>query len=458
MSGNNGTARKIADIVLPPMAWATSRTLGLLAWCFSERKDIALRNLALSFPERSEEWRRRTAFKSIIRMMEMFLVPLVNPLLSDDELSRRHIISPETAEKIHALCQKGKTIFQPPHCAMSEAGVFIPHIIPDMNISTMYRALDWKPAERYVRWARSRWGVGLISRKDGLLEVRRRIGEGENLLILFDQSAGKAGALILSFGRICSATDLPGTLASRFNSSVALIIAKRTGFMRSTIEAHEVENDGSAADITARTSIMFEKLLSEDDELCADWMWSHRRWKCLMSGEGRCLNLRNKKNYVDYSLRVMGLEEQPRRLPYVLRVPEARSKAELLAARMPALRERRKDVRWIAICPEEHKDLFIEGNNCERVIAFAKGGLNAALKDAAKEWTEVYLSFEADSPVHREARLCNALYSTGFSSKAANGRKHKRCTVHGIPESAEEATFDKALDDFFRHCGYEMNE
>jgi lauroyl/myristoyl acyltransferase len=56
----------------------------------------------------------------------------------------------------------------------------------------VYRPLDFGPAERFVRWSRSRCGMEMVSRKESLLTLRRKLTSGMNIMILFDQNAGKA--------------------------------------------------------------------------------------------------------------------------------------------------------------------------------------------------------------------------------------------------------------------------
>jgi lauroyl/myristoyl acyltransferase len=454
-SRNTGLIQRITDKALPPLAWLFCRTLGLLTYLLTKRREIATRNIALAFPERSARWQRKIAFRSVLRMFELFTIPLVNPWLSEKEQRKRYVVDADEVRKLRELDQSGGSVLQPPHCAMTESLAMVPMLVPGFHVSTMYRPLDFGPAERYVLWARSRWGSSMISRKSNPLEIKHRLSAGDNIVILFDQNAGRIGSLILSFGRICSATDLPGLLASHVHARTCLVLAKRSGFLRAQIRTYEIEHDGTTADITVRTTLVLEELLRKDEELCADWMWAHRRWKSTLCGASHSLTNRHKKNYLANSLKAMGLTELPRRQPYCLRMPDQRAKAELVAAWLPALREQRKDVRWIVVAPEASADLFREGENCERLVRFKPGGLKAALKSAASEWTEMFMSFEPNACSRREARLCRAEWSAGISTLGRKGGGEH--LLLDAPLAGDTEKFAEALKDYFRMCGMEIS-
>jgi len=449
----NSFPRRVADIVLPPLAWLLCQTLGILTWVLSSRRQIATRNLALAFPERSPRWHRRIAFLSVLRMFELFIIPLVNPWLSEKELRRRFTVSPDVMQKLLLLSKNGGVVFQPPHFATTEALAMAPMLVEGLHVSTMYRPLDFGPADRYVLRARSRWGSSMVSRRENPLEIKHRLSAGDNVVILFDQNAGRIGSLILSFERICCATDLPGLLASRAHATCCLIVGRRNGFLRAGLEVFDIPHDGTCADITARTTLVLEELLRKDDELCADWLWAHRRWKSVLSGASNSLKNNHKKNYLQNSLHAMGLSELPRRQPYCVRVPDGRAESELLAAWMPALRERRKDVRWIVVAPAACADLFVEGENCERLVSFTPGGLKKALKSVAGEWTEMYMSFEPDSDTRGEASLCRAEWSAGISTKGRKGKREH--LLLDARQTGDAKTFAETLKDYFRMCGME---
>lgn len=448
----NGFLRRMADVIVPPLAWVLVNVTGTLTWLFSERRDIATRNLAHAFPDRPEEWHRRIARRSVVGMMEMFFIPLVYAFLSDNELKRRLVVDDTTKDKLRGLFEKGKLVIQAPHSTLTEALPVIPMIIPGAKIATVYRPLDFGPAERFVRWSRSRCGMEMVSRKESLLTLRRKLSSGMNIMILFDQNAGKAGSLILSFGRTCSATELPGVMASRKSGGATCIVsARRTGFMRGEVFVADIPCDGSVEDITVRTTLVLEEIMRTDEDYCASWMWAHRRWKNMLAEPGRCLRGGLRKDMRAWSLKAMGLECVPRSQPYCVRVPSDPDGARAFARILSLWRERRPDVRWVLLVPESSLVLFREGDNCERRVALASP--EASLSAVRGEWPEFFFSLEPDADSRREAVLCRAQYSVGITTRGRKGCKmHTVFEAQGVPKG--EADWEEMLRALADQCGF----
>ncbi len=447
-------AERLLARILPPLAWLLCRTLGLATWFFTNRRNTAIRNLALAFPEKDAAWHRKMAFASVLGMFEMFTIPLVLPHIGNAAVRRRFSLAPGAADRFRAATKDHPTIFATPHCAMMEALAVLPALDKDVtHVTTVYRPLDFRPADRLVLRARQHWGMKLISRRDGLLGLRKELAAGQSVGILFDQNALTAGALILSFGRVCSATDLPGILASKLHLSCNLVHPIRTGFLRARIDVIPIESDGSAADITARTSLCLEKILRENEDACADWMWAHRRWNSFHARSGAAsLNLEAHRSYLAESLKAMGLAELPRRQPFCLRLPSDPALASIAAQWMPALRAARPDVRWIVVAPGLAATHFREGENCDRLVTTRRGHVESALRSIRTEYPQIYFSLEPDSDLKAESAACHAEYKAGISTQTAC-RKTRRVVFITPPERLAKDEFGKLLADFFAFCG-----
>jgi heptosyltransferase II len=447
-------AQGAAGLLLPPAVRLFCGALGLGTWFFTERREDSIRNLTHAFPEKSAGWQRKTAFKSVVRMFEMFAMPVVLPWLGEKELRKRFRLAPGSEATFKALSNGSVSVVVAPHCASMEAMAVLPLICPGARFTTIYRALDFPPAEKYVLWARTRWGMKFLSRQEGLLGIRRAMSQGDSVGILFDQNALNSGALILSFGRICSATDLPGILASKLHLKTYLIYAKRTGFLSADFDIVEIENDGTDADVTVRTTLVLENIMKADEDICADWMWAHRRWKSPISTVKSSLSLAHKKNFLSSSLKVMGLARLPRRQPYCLRLPGDPELAKAIISWLPKIREARPDVRWIVAAPVAVADLLKEGINCDRVISFEKECADKAMRDAGAEWPEIYLDLDASSDSRRDGKLCRAFRSMGLTTDKNRKKRgyHKVMYVEGNRLTPEG--FDGILSEFLAKCGY----
>jgi lauroyl/myristoyl acyltransferase len=448
----NGLHRRLADALLPPIAWFFCRMVGLLAWVLTSRRKDTIRNVALAFPEKDARWHRRIAFKSVLRMFEMFVVPVVVPFLSEGNLRRRFHFTQQALAILDRVKQEGPAIMQTPHCASSETMAIAPMLYPGIQFTSIYRPLDLHLVDKLVIKARTLWGMKLISRKEGLLGINHSIAKGECVCILFDQNTLTSGALILSFNRVCMATDLPGILASRLKKPTYLVHAKRTGFLRAAFDIASIQTDGSAAEITATSSLMLEKALRGDDELCADWMWAHRRWKNHFCRVNQFLSLAHKKDYLDVSLRLSGLSALPRRQPCILRAPNDPALAEKVAGWMPKLREARPDIRWIVLAEENAARFFCEGENCERLVTFKFDSFRQALQSLRNEYAEIYLPLEPGTDAEKERLTSGSQRALGIIPAR---RKNKGGTVYfeATAERFQPSAFDELLRDVFGFCG-----
>src|SRR5205823_1520230 len=134
-------------------------------------------------------------------------------------------------------------------------------------------------ADALVKSSRARYGMRLLSRKDGFAEALKILRRRGIVGILFDQNAGMQGALTTLFGRVCSTTELPGLMAEKFAATVYGIYPRRLGFWRVEIGLDRVAHDGTSASVTFGLNRWLEELLRREDNLCASWLWAHDRWR-----------------------------------------------------------------------------------------------------------------------------------------------------------------------------------
>ena len=442
---------QLGDIALPAVGWGLCRVLGLAAWHLTSRRAATLRNLHLAFPEKPPGWHEAIARQSVDRMFEMFLIPLLAPWLSERALDRRFTIRPETRRTLEG--GKAGPVLIVPHSTMTETLVLLPHVAPRIPpITALYRPLDWQPANRYVLWARGRWGLRLHSRKEGLIEARNALRRNESLGVLFDQNAQSAGSLVLFFGRVCSATDLPGMLAAKTGKAVHLLYPRRTGFMRCEMTLLPFEAGTTPGTITARSAKRLEDEMRRKDAICADWLWAHQRWK-LRDGFDSKLNLDQKKSYLDESLRLEGSSELPRRTPFCVRLPGEDDMARHIIHFLPRLRQARPDVFWIVVAPASICHELREGFHYDRLEPFiGPPRLPHVLTGLRELWVDTHFCLYPDADVARERKLSNARKVFGISS---TGQRDKRgIALWKAPaDLLEPEYYEKLAAAFFEACG-----
>ena len=264
-----------------PEVFARSNALlfGELLWLI--RGKVIRRNLSRAFPDRDLAWVRRIGRTSCRRTAEMALFSIVSPMLSEAELRDRIEVDASVTSPEHGLPPKGTgTVLFVPHFALMEIMTVTTLIRPELakrEWLVIYRPLDQPAAERWVRESRERFGMKLVSRRDGFGRLMQAVRNGNVAAVLFDQTI-QSGSLWSFMGQPCSVTELPGIIAQRFKSAARIYWAERTGFWRCRLRMEALQAADSIG-LTIESNAWLERQLRSGDEACANWLWAHDRWK-----------------------------------------------------------------------------------------------------------------------------------------------------------------------------------
>lgn len=326
--------------ILQPLSWAVGSLFFMLA---RRRRRILLGNLSHAFPDWSHGKLCRFARRNSARLIELGLFSLASPFLSQARLRRYFSLSP--------ACRAGLENAGPPrlllipHGTLTEAMVFLPHLLGDaknpMEFGVLYRPFANDAVEDYIKRSRGRFGVRLLSRKTGLFAAIKLLQHGRCVGLLFDQNAGRAGTLSLLADRIASTTTLPDLLRRRIdNVDVLMAYPQRTGFWRATIllERLELRRDGL---IHSMNGWLADKLRL-DAAFRADWLWCHNRWKLPPED---LLHLENRKSALAEALKFHSLSEPPRNFRVLCALPGSFQDFDRLAAAFQTIRKARPDAR-----------------------------------------------------------------------------------------------------------------
>lgn len=314
--------------------------VGWLIYAFPfGRIDVAHSNIAHAFPDMTRAERRKIAYQSCRRMVEMALFVLASPYLSAENLRSRIVIDGFVLDELKKLgSNPHPTVLMIPHFAMMETITMFPVLVSDKIPPTgvFYRPFDNKGLEDWVKSSRQRFGIELLSRKKGLLAAVKFLRENGIVAVLFDQKT-YTGERTFLLDRVCTTSDLAGILAEKGGARCAAFWATRTGFWRSRIGG--VFFDGKTKEeITFEGNEWLSEKLRTDEIARFDWLWLHRRW---LVGDGRsnALGLDFSAESVKYALSRKGLSEVPRTTRILITVPD--SFRETLAL-LPLVRQLRK--------------------------------------------------------------------------------------------------------------------
>jgi lauroyl/myristoyl acyltransferase/ADP-heptose:LPS heptosyltransferase len=359
------------------------------------RRRLILSNLHHAFPERDEAWRRRIGRESCRRLVETGLLSLALPYLGPERLRRIVRAGPELLA-LHARHREdpAPTLICSPHLAHWEVQTAQPLVVPGAfpEFGIIYRPLDAPAADRFVRAARERFGMRLLSRKEGFAEALKILRRRGFVGILFDQNAGLQGALTTLFGRVCATTELPGLLAEKFGARVYGIYPRRHGFWRVEIGARELAHDGTSEAVTFGLNRWLENLLATDEDLCASWLWAHDRWRHQDQPALR-FRLESKRNLLRAELTARGLAAPPRRTRIWIRLPNWLGDVVLAAPLLRALRRGRPDAELVLVGRAAFGPLVETWGLGDRYVALpARGpGYFRFFRRLAAEYPDVWL-------------------------------------------------------------------
>jgi heptosyltransferase II len=339
------------------------------------RRRLIHSNLHHAFPDRPREWRRRMARECIRRFAETGLLSLATPYLPAGRLKKiiTASASMRAAYASHRATPK-PTLICTPHLAYWEVLTAMPLIEqPFPEFGAIFRPLDNPAADAFVKSSRERFGMKLLSRKDGFQEAVRILRRNGLVGILYDQNAGSQGALTLLFDRVCSTTELVGLLAQKFSGQCVGLYARRLGFWRVEICMETVATDGTSEGATIGLNRWLEQMLRSDENMCASWLWGHQRWKNQDAPAAR-LRLEQKRNLLPAELRYRNLPQLPRKTRFWIRLPNWLGDVVMALPLLRAIRRGRPDAEITLIAKPQYGPLLEKLGVADRVLPLPRKG------------------------------------------------------------------------------------
>lgn len=426
----------------------------------SKRRRTVLRNLHGVYPDKTEAWRRNLARTSARRMVEMALFVLVSPHFSLEQLKRRFRLSPAFLEAIdHQNREPEAIIAAVPHFCMMEALTMIPGLAGNLQftIGTIFRPLNQPVLDRWVKDTRERFGMKLLSRKDGFTQAIGILRQKGVVSILFDQNAGQHGILTTFFDRVVSSTELPGLLGARYKTRLVGIYSRRTGFWRAELDLHELPRQDNPSNIVFACNQWLEKLLLEEPVLQPDWLWLHNRWRHQDTPSLR-FRLVSKRNQLKETLAYKGQTELPRKTRFWFRMPNWLGDVIMAIPLLLCFRQSRPDAEVTLLSQPHFIPLLQSLGLAERYIALPskkEKGYYQKIRQLALEYPDVQYLFTNSWRGDLEAKLIGAPQRFGLERP---GRRRPLLThTWKCPRDLKEAEIHQTLlwEKAFRHFGME---
>ncbi|ULA64319.1 MAG: Lipid A biosynthesis lauroyl acyltransferase [Nitrospira sp.] len=275
---------RVADLLFHvlPRSWAIGlgEQLSLIvSQVITKRRDLVLRNLALSFPEKSDAARAHIA-EEVWRNLGRLAVEFSRVSdFADGSIER--LVDIEGREFVEAALKEGKGIVGlTAHFTNWElTGALVQRLYGNMTV--IARPVRNTLIDRWVYEKRTASGLTIILPKDAVKASLKCLKNKGIIGMMIDQSLSSGGVFVEFFGRPASSTTLPALLHLRTGAPVmfAYLIRNGTRFRLVFEPVTFPPVEDPAARIQIYTQVMatqFEQVIRRHPE---SWLWLHNRWK-----------------------------------------------------------------------------------------------------------------------------------------------------------------------------------
>jgi Kdo2-lipid IVA lauroyltransferase/acyltransferase len=209
------------------------------------------------------------------------------PRLLSDDAWVEHVRLGPLEGSLEAILQGRPSLMLTGHCGNWEV-LCTTMALMGFPMRALYRPLDMKPLDTWVRRTRARRGVVLLDKFGASRELPALVEAGVPIGVVADQNAGDKGLFVPFFGRLTSTYKTIGLLAIRHNANVVCSFARRLPATRQEgfqycMEVTDVIRPEDWADapdplfyLTARYRRAIEKMVRTSPE---QYLWMHRIWK-----------------------------------------------------------------------------------------------------------------------------------------------------------------------------------
>jgi len=258
-------------------------TFYILRW----RRDLAARNIARSFPEKSPAERALILKQSYRNMSEVFVELLWGWRASAEDLKARMVIdNPELVARF--VAERRSTILLTAHVCDWE------WLLPGggahfgIAIDAVYKPIRLPSLDAYMREARSRFGGRLIPIKSFAYELLRRAGDVRGYGLVADQTPLKSMEKHWTRFLHQDTAFFVGveTIARFLEAPVVYVAMRRLKRGHYAVRLHVLAEPPyevtEAAEADAGTWIVEAYARKLEEEIRAspsDWLWVHNKWK-----------------------------------------------------------------------------------------------------------------------------------------------------------------------------------
>lgn len=261
-----------------------ARALGRLASVLLPiRRGLIREQLAVALPELGPAERDRMIPAIYANLFAFGQEVMAMRSLSQEALAGMIEIGPELARKIERIkSEKKGVILTSGHMGNWEyAGSALR--LHGLSITAAAKPMHNPWSERFIREARERFGMKIVSTRGSMAPLVRTLRSGGMVGLMADQDARSGGVFVDFFGRKASTAMGPAWLAWRLGVSILPVYGFRLPDGRLRYEAGEEitpQPDAPESEEVLRMTAAHVKALEEAIRLDpTQYFWFHRRWK-----------------------------------------------------------------------------------------------------------------------------------------------------------------------------------
>jgi KDO2-lipid IV(A) lauroyltransferase len=267
-----------------PVIARLGEVIGNLLYAYKKsRRRITLINLALCFPEKSEQEREAIAKKHFQNYARSVLERGV--LWWGSEARLRRLIVVEPGVPVDAIKASPTILLCPHFVSLDVAGVAV---MLESSLCSIYTQQLNPVFDEVLRKGRSRFRpVKLFSRNDGIKPIIRAMRDGLPFFMLPDMDFGEKDAEFVPFFGVPAATlTAPARIAAATNAKVIPVIATYLpDYSGWKVTFYPAWENYPGDDITAATRYMNAFIEERARETPSEYFWTHKRFKTRPAGE-----------------------------------------------------------------------------------------------------------------------------------------------------------------------------
>ncbi len=293
------TPPMLADV---PTVLRTSRAIGRsLSRSRIGRRHLirSMRHLRVAYPAWSDRQRRRVAEQAWEHLALLAGETLIMPRLLNLDAWTRHIELREPEAVVTRLLSDRPLILVTGHCGNWEVMGYTLGLL-GFPVHAVYRPLDLRPLDRWVRETRQRRGLNLVDKFGAVRQLPDIIQRGGRIAFVADQNGGDRGVFVPFFGRLASTYKSIALLAMQTRATLVVGQAARVhatdrpagdrarffdehdGFCF-RVEVEDIIEPGDYLEqpdpmfyLSARYRLGIERMIRRRP---GDYFWMHRSWR-----------------------------------------------------------------------------------------------------------------------------------------------------------------------------------